>query len=154
MAEVVVDVLDSALGCSADLGKDVPPGARAVEVAPNRVEDANLAQLFRVFGRPARTATCDCERSTEPAIPQTLFLMSDPTVLKKITDGRLKGLLAEKKSDDDVIDELFLATVSRFPSDMEKQAALDHLKGSADRRAGFVDTVWALINTREFILNH
>jgi len=81
-------------------------------------------------------------------------LMSDPTVLKKITGGRLKKLLAEKKTDAEVIDELFLATLSRFPSDKEKQAGLDHVKESTDRQAGFVDTVWALINTREFILNH
>jgi hypothetical protein len=113
-----------------------------------------LSQVFRIFGRPARTTTCDCERSMEPAIPQTLFLMSDPTVLKKITEGRLKKLLAAKKTDEEVIEELFLATVSRFPGEKEKQAALDHLQGSTDRQAGFVDTVWALINTREFILNH
>jgi hypothetical protein len=154
MAEVVVDVLDAALGASEDFGKDVPPGVRAVEVAPNHVQDANLAQVFRIFGRPARTATCDCERSMEPAIPQTLFLMSDPTVLKKITDGRIKKLLAETKTDEEVIEELFLATVSRFPTEKEKQAALNHLKGSPDRQSGLVDTIWALINTREFILNH
>jgi hypothetical protein len=154
MAEVVVDVLNAALGTSEDFGPDAPAGARAIEVAPNRVRNAELAQIFRVFGRPARTSTCDCERSMEPAAPQTLFLMSDPHVLNKITGGRLKKLLEDKKTDEEVLEELFLATLSRFPSDKEKQAALDHLKESKDRQAGFVDTVWALINTREFILNH
>jgi hypothetical protein len=154
MAEVVVDVLNSALGTSEDFGPDAEAGARAIEVAPNRVRNPELAQIFRVFGRPARTSTCDCERSMEPAAPQTLFLMSDPHVLKKIASGRLKDLLAEKKTDGQVIDELFLATLSRFPSDKEKQAALDHLKNAKDRQAGFVDTVWALLNTREFIVNH
>ena len=82
-----MDVFDSALGVGGELRQRCAARRRAIEVAPNRVEDANLAQVFRIFGRPARTATCDCERSMEPAIPQTLFLMSDPTVLKKITDG-------------------------------------------------------------------
>lgn len=154
MAEVVVDVLNSALGTLEDFGQDAPAGARAIEIAPNRVRSPELAQIFRVFGRPARTSTCDCERSMEPAAPQTLFLMSDPHVLKKIAGGRLKALLADKKTDQEVIDELFLAALGRFPSDKEKQATLDHLKNAKDRQTGFVDATWALINTREFIVNH
>src|SRR5262249_55065814 len=102
----------------------------------------------------ARASTCDCERPKEPAVPQTLFLMTDPAVLKKITDGRLKTLLADKKTDEEGIEELFLATLGRFPDRPEKQAALEHVATAKDRRAGLVDTLWALINTREFILNH
>jgi hypothetical protein len=154
MAEVVVDVLNAALGTTEDFGPDAPTGARAIEVAPNRVGNAELARIFRIFGRPARTSTCDCERSMEPSAPQTLFLMSDPHVLNKITGGRLKKLLEDNNSDEEVLEELFLATLSRVPSDKEKQAARDHLKQSKDRQAGFIDTIWALINTREFILNH
>jgi hypothetical protein len=154
MAEEVADVLNAALGVKESFGPNVPPGARAIEIAPNRVQDAHLANIFRIFGRPARSTTCDCERSTEPAVPQTLFLMSDPVVVRKITTGRLKKLLEERQSDGEVVEELFLATLSRFPSETEKQAALEHVKAAKDRQAGFVDTLWALINTREFILNH
>src|SRR5262249_6897276 len=81
LAEVVVDVLNSALGTREDFGPDAPPGSRAVELAPNRVRAPHLARAFRVFGRPLRTSTCDCERPLEPAVPQTLFLMADPVVL-------------------------------------------------------------------------
>ena len=49
---------------------------------------------------------------------------------------------------------LFLATLSRFPGDKEKQAALAHLRASADKKKAYVDVLWALLNTREFILNH
>jgi hypothetical protein len=154
MAEEVADVLNAALGVKESFGPNVPSGARAIEIAPNRVQDAHLANIFRIFGRPPRTTTCDCERSTEPAVPQTLFLMSDPVVLKKITTGRLKKLLEEKQADGEVVEELFLATLSRFPGEAEKQEALEHVKAAKDRQAGFVDMLWALINTREFILNH
>src|SRR5262249_24575705 len=78
LAEVVVDVLNDALGTAEDLGPDVPPRSRAIEVASNRVRAAHLARVFRIFGRPVRTATCDCERPAAPAVPQTLFLMADP----------------------------------------------------------------------------
>jgi hypothetical protein len=154
MAEVVVDALDAALGVSEDFGPGLPPRSRAIEIAPNRVRNEHLATIFRTFGRPARTTTCDCERSAEPAVPQTLFLMSDPELLKKLTAGRLPKLLAEKRPDGEAIEELFLATLSRLPNDPERKAALAHLAEKKDRTKAFADVLWALINTREFILNH
>jgi len=154
LAEVVVDTLDAALGGTGDFGPDGQPGTRAIEIAPSRVRDARLARLFAVFGRPARVTLCDCERPREPALPQTLFLMTDEKLLKQIREGRLKRLLAAGKSDNEVVAELFLATLSRFPDSVEKRAALEQVKARSDRGAGFVDVVWALINTREFILNH
>jgi hypothetical protein len=154
MAEVVADALDAALGVAEDFGAGLPSGCRAIEVAPNRVQNEHLAMIFRTFGRPARTATCDCERSAEPAVPQTLFLMSDPILLKKLTTGRLPKLLAEKSTDGEVIEELFLATLSRLPDERETKAALGHVAGKKDRTRAFADVLWALINTREFILNH
>jgi hypothetical protein len=118
------------------------------------VQAPYAARVFRVFGRPARAATCDCERPTAPAVPQTLFLMSDPVLLRKIAGGRLGKLLKEARSDAQRVEELFLATLSRFPDRGERQAALEHLKDARDRQTAYVDLVWALINTREFILNH
>jgi hypothetical protein len=154
MAEVVADALDAALGVTEERGPGLPPRCRAIEAAPNRVQNEHLALIFRTFGRPARTTTCDCERSTDPAVPQTLFLMSDPVLLKKLTSGRLAKLLAEKRPDGDVVEELFLATLSRPPDEGERKAALTHIAGKKDRTRGCVDVLWALINTREFILNH
>jgi hypothetical protein len=153
-AEVVVDVLNAAQGTTEDFGPGKPPGSRAIEIAPNRVQNAHLANVFRIFGRPARSQSCDCERSMQPAVPQVLFLMSDPKVLEKITTGRLKTLLAQKLPDEKVIDELFLATLSRLPNATETRAALETVRSARDRPKAFVDVVWALINTREFCLNH
>src|SRR5207247_2528036 len=84
MAEVVVDVLDSALGTVENFGPDAPPGSHAIEVATNRVRAGHAARIFQVFGRPERTTTCDCQRPKEPSIPQTLFLMTDPELLDKM----------------------------------------------------------------------
>jgi hypothetical protein len=154
MAEVVVDVLNSALGTTENLGPDAPSGSRAIEVGSNFVRPPHLQQMFRLFGRPSRNAICDCERTRDVAINQTLFLMSDPVLLKKMDGGRLKGLLASKLADAQVVEELFLATLSRLPESAESKAALEAVGRAADRRAGFMDVLWALINTREFILNH
>ena len=54
MAEVLVDALNAALGVPGDFGPDAPKGARAIEIATNRVTSPDLARAFRVFGRPER----------------------------------------------------------------------------------------------------
>ncbi len=154
MAEVLVDALNDALGVPGDFGADAPRGARAIEVASNSVASAELARAFRIFGRPRRAAICDCERPKQPAVPQALFLMTDAGLLAKIRDGRLKGLLESDRRDAEVVEELFLASLSRRPSLDELDAALEHLRGRADRPAAMADVLWALINTREFVLNH
>jgi hypothetical protein len=110
--------------------------------------------VFRVFGRPQRSTTCDCERPTNPALPQTLFLMTEPALLKKLSSGRLSKLIAAKTSDAQIVDELFLATLSRLPDEGEKASALGRVTRAAGREAGLADVLWALVNTREFILNH
>ncbi len=153
MAEIVADALHDALGVRPDLGGDAPPGSRAIEVATNRARDRHLARVFRLFGRPERTAACDCERSSDPVLPQTLFLMTDPGLLTMIRGGRLARLLAQRNADAEVVEELFLATLSRFPDGDEKRWASEHL-ATKKREGAFVDIFWALINTREFILNH
>jgi hypothetical protein len=132
----------------------VAPGSKAVELAPNKLQNQQFANILRIFGRPPRTATCDCERATEPALPQTLYLMTDTSLLGKMTKGRLSTLLASKKSDDEILDDLFLATLTRLPTERERSIARQSLERATLRQAGFVNVVWALINTREFILNH
>ncbi len=156
MAEAVVDVLNAALGTSENWGNDAPSGCKAVEVGVSRLANANLMYAFRIFGRSARTAACDCERSPDPALPQKLFLMTDPQLLAKFQDGkgRLRQLLATNKDDDAMLEELFLATLSRYPTESDKRVFAEYRAKKTDRQAVFTDTLWALINTREFILNH
>ncbi len=154
MAEVVLDVLNSALGVTEKLGTDARDGSRAIEVGSSRVQNGNIAYAFRVFGRPARGSACDCERSSNPALPQTLYRMTDPSVLAKLPQGRLAALLKSKRSDREILDELFLASLTRLPTEQEVQSFETYRANTQNRQALFTDTLWALVNTREFILNH
>ena len=132
-----------------------PKGARAIEIATNRVASPDLARVFRIFGRPERAAVCDCERPGKPALPQTLFLMTDAALLEKIKSGRVQGRSPRSdRCDAEMVEELFLATLSRLPDADEARSALDHLRTRPDRASGLADVLWALINTREFVLNH
>jgi hypothetical protein len=93
----------------------------------------------------------------EPALPQTLFRMTDPGLLQKMRTptNRVALLLKDKnRSDEQVLDELFLATLTRHPQPDEIATFQAHRKTTSDRAGAFTDVVWALINTREFILNH
>jgi len=156
MAEVVVDVLNAALGTSETFNNDAPSGAKMIEVGASRLANGNLNYVLRIFGRPPRTTACDCERAMDPALPQTLYRMTDQSILQKLRQkgNRVQQLLSTKKSDEEICEELFLATLTRPPSAAEKAALLKHREEEPNREAAFVDALWALINTREFILNH
>ncbi len=156
MAEAVVDVLNSALGTVEKFGPDIKAGSKAVEVGASQLQNPALAYAFRIFGRPPRTSACDCERAMEPALPQRLFLMTDATMLAKFNEpqGRLQTLLNSKQSDEVILNELFLATLTRQPNERERKAFAAYVQTVPNRRTAFSDTLWALINTREFILNH
>jgi Protein of unknown function (DUF1549)/Protein of unknown function (DUF1553) len=156
MAEVVVDVLNSALGITEAFGNDAPSNVHMVQVGASRIANGNLNYVLRIFGRPPRTTACDCERAMDPALPQTLYRMTDQSILGKLRqkDGRLPQLLRSKKTDAEIFEELFLAALTRFPTASEKEAFEQHRASETNRETAFVDALWALINTREFILNH
>lgn len=156
MAEQVVDVLNSALGVDEQFGNDAPAGVKMSEVGASRLNNANLAYVLRIFGRPPRTTACDCERAMEPALPQTLFRMTDPSLTTKLRSAtnRASLLAKSKQPDDKIVEELFLATLSRKPLEKESAKAVEFLKGATNRTEALQDILWALINTREFILNH
>jgi len=154
LAEALVDSLNSALEATDDFGADAPPGSQAIELAPNRFADPQVNELFRILGRGDRKSLCECDRITGPTLRQPLLLMSHWRVLEKIGRGRLARLLREQKSDDEIIDECYLATLSRLPDAAERDFALDHIAASEDRAEALFDLVWALVNTREFVTNH
>ncbi len=156
-AEQVVDVLNAAMGVEEKFtGQEAAPdGTKMVELGSSRLS-GSVAYALRIFGRPPRTTACDCERATEAALPQTLFRMTDPAVMAKFTaaDGRVLKLAKSKMSDEELAEEAFLATLSRLPKATEKADAVAHLKSAKNRTEGVTDLIWALVNTREFILNH
>jgi hypothetical protein len=161
MAEVVVDVLNAALGTQETWAtSEAPAGSRAIEVGASRVTNANVNHVFRVFGRSPRAATCDCERSSEPALPQKLYLLADPNLLAKLKSGsaRITQILKEHADDRAALDELFLTALARPASDSDWKVFQAYKekkgKGPGARRELFADVMWALINTSEFIFNH
>jgi hypothetical protein len=156
MAEVMVDVLNAALGVTEKFGPEAPEGSHAIEVGASRVQNASVNYVFRIFGRPPRTSACDCERAMAPGLSQKLYLLADPSIQEKVQSprGRVARLMATVRDQDQAIEELFLASLSRLPTAKERKEFAAYRAQAKDARSAFTDTLWALINTNEFVFNH
>lgn len=155
-AEQVIDAVAQATGVPPQFdAKDAPPGTRAIEIAPSRLTGSD-AYALTIFGRPQRQQNCDCERSSQPGLPQTLYLFNDSDLLSKIRKpgGRLEKLLAESADNQRLVEELYLWTLSRWPSDTERGEAFKYLGTGENRRELAEDLFWALLNHREFLVNY
>jgi hypothetical protein len=118
------------------------------------------------FGKPQRETNCDCERVVVPTLLQTLYVRNDPEMLARI-EGRRDEMpawiteLREASSQnfsggklDSLITEVFLRTVSRPPAPNEMQQARADIASAKDPISGLRDLLWAMLNTREFSVNH
>jgi hypothetical protein len=156
-AEVVVDAINQATGSEERYSQNIAPaGTRAIALAPTRLGVNGPAYALQIFGRPLRTQTCDCERSQDAGLPQAMYLINDSDVNAKIgaANGRLARQLKQVTDDKKMVEDLYLSTVSRYPTVEELQRALVYVAKAGDRKAGFEDVLWSLINLREFVFNH
>jgi hypothetical protein len=113
--------------------------------------------FLKLFGRPVRASVCECERSNEPSIAQALHLMNAPEIVAKIhaRKGTARQLAESKLTAPEIIAELYLAVLCRFPTANETEVLLELFKeAGADRRAAVEDALWALFNTKEFVYIH
>jgi hypothetical protein len=108
--------------------------------------------FLRAFGQPRRETPCVCERVNEPAIDQVLHLLNGGQVLPQITHAA--GQYDAIADNGALVDELYLAILSRFPRETERQPILAHLQKASARRLALEDVIWALLNTREFLVAH
>ncbi|MCA9068160.1 MAG: DUF1549 domain-containing protein [Planctomycetaceae bacterium] len=154
-AEVLLDgmsqVLDVPTKFSGGPG-DFPVGTRAIALP-----DENVPMSFLdVFGRPARTSACECERSDAPALAQALELVNSAEIQRKLTakDGTVARLAANDESPADNIRQVFLTTLARPPSEEELSTAVDFVNSEEDRSEAYRSLLWSLMATNEFLLNH
>ena len=87
---------------------------------------------------------------------QALHLMNSDFVQNKVaTDGgRIAKLLEAKKSDSEIVEELYLIAFSRLPTPEERERAELAIAAAPNRKEGLEDLLWALLNSREFLFIH
>jgi hypothetical protein len=150
-AEELADALDFATGTK-EKYPGLPPGTRAMQLPDSEVRSFFLD----VFGRPARKISCECERSGQPNIAQALHLLNGDFLNRKIasSSGRIETLFKTQTPLPAVVEELYLAAISRPPRPKELEKALAWLKTAPSSKDGAQDLLWVLLNSREFLFNH
>jgi hypothetical protein len=151
-AEQLLDAIGAATG-SAEKFSGLPLGTPAVALPDGEFRHPFLA----AFGRPARAMACACERDADTNLGQALQLIGGRLVQDKIHSdtGRVAQLIAAGQSNRAVVEELFLATLSRYPTEQERQALVQRLDSAPPKRRQVAeDILWALINHKEFLFQH
>lgn len=148
-AETLLDAIADVTQTSVEMD-GMPGGTRAMEVWTHRAS----SDFLDAFGRPDPNQDPPCERTPDATVVQALHLMNAPDLQRKIaTDtGRAKTLSASPKAPAEIIDELYLATYSRLPTEDERSALIAEFeKPGTDRKVLVEDLLWSLINSPEFV---
>ena len=152
-AEVLLDAISQVTSVPT-VFKDQPANTRAIQLP-----DASVASYFLdTFGRPDRLLTCTCERSDEPSMTQVLHLTNGKTIQEKLEakEGRVSALLDLKASDDQVVESVYLAALSRYPNQAERQRLSAVLAETAvdEKRVAIEDLFWSVLTSKEFLFQH
>lgn len=150
-AESLLDAITVATGSRPNF-PDVPEDFTAQQLPDPHVGKGGFLDMF---GRPERESSCECERRSDLSLPQAMNLVNGPTLAEAVADpeGRLAEAILAGKSDRELVEELYLAALSRFPSPVEMDSALTYMRSASGRAAQAQDLLWALINSNSFLFN-
>lgn len=113
--------------------------------ARNRNSRDSFAGFFRGEDNAPPTAF-------EVGVPQVLRMMNSQDMQR---GSRVVGILLQKSKDPAVIiEQLFLATLTRRPTDAERALVMKHVQSFPDANKALHDVVWSLLNCSEFVSNH
>ena len=120
--------------------------------------------FLTTFGKPNRLLVCECERSNQVSLGQSLAMTNGVEIRDKISandnriDGYLKAIQANRAGDPNgmnetqVVEDLFIRALCRPPSERESRIAVDAIQTSQEPRGVLEDLLWALLNSKEFMM--
>ncbi len=158
-AEVLIDAINKVTGTSDLYTSAIPepftfiPANKPAIALP----DGSITSSFlELFGRPARATGMENERVNKPLPPQCMHLLNSSHIQRKLEDGPvLKMLLNPNRKQQEIVEELYLTILSRFPTAAEAERVDAYIKsGVVKGREAGVDLAWALINSDEFLYRH
>ena len=158
-AEQTLDAISQVLDVSAKFG-GYPDGTRAVQLAgvrngghrysPPETGDKFLA----LFGKPSRLQTCECERTGETTLAQTMEMVSGELITELLRDpeNRVADSMQSSETATQFIDNFWWSALSRPPTNEEAASMLEHVTKSSDPKSALQDIAWAVLNSNEFLL--
>jgi len=162
-AEVLYDAVNTLLDVESTFAGQAA-GTRAVALPDNSYNQSTY--FLSVFGRPDSSSACECERTQEASLAQSLHLLNAADIQTQLSrgDGRAERLTKDVRPDDDKITDLYHIALSREPSPVEVRLARSHLdkkmmgktgeQALKGKKEAYEDILWALLNTKEFLFNH
>src|SRR5262249_33316601 len=150
-AEPLLDAIDAVTAMPTKFDK-VPLGTRAIELP-----DAQYTNYFlSVFGKPKREAVCECERVSDPNLAQALHTLNSDVIAAKIgnAQGRVAKLMEAKKPPEQIVEELYLAALSRRPTPAEQAECKKLLAEAPNPKSFYEDLTWSLMNSKQFLFVH
>jgi hypothetical protein len=161
-AEEIHDAIIQATGVPANYpirsrtGTVLPPVQWAMQLPDTRepLSNRRIRQFLDSFGRGDRDQT---PRSEEGSPLQALNLMNHDFVMSRINAGNRNSTIGRILRDTDdsaeIIRQLYLATLSRFPTARET-ALLLPMMGQLGNRDGAESLQWVLMNKLDFVFNY
>ncbi|MSR66689.1 MAG: DUF1553 domain-containing protein, partial [Pedosphaera sp.] len=181
-AEIVMDAISQATASTEALPKfsanvmERAIGPNVTAYGRGNGQRGSTDYALALFGKPIRETNCDCERTADPTLLQTIYTRNDPEFLARIETARRnvpswieelnKAAAAASKvrptvpdvkpelNIEKLITEVFLRTVSRVPTANELKQGKADIAAAKDTITGVRDLLWAMLNTREFMVNH
>ncbi len=143
-AEPLLDAVCQVTGTSDQFASwiPVPPtimplGSRAIQLFDGDIKNP----LLDLFGRPLRDTPYECERKVGGSVRQSLHLVNSDHFEGKLAGSpNLQRLLAANKPDAEIVEELYLATLSRLPRPEEVQKFADYMSGAGKTTAPQLET--------------
>lgn len=135
-------------------------GTRAIQLFDAKIS----SQSLDILGRCSRDQSCESDGGPgNGGLSTQLHLMNGQLINRKLASekGRLRKLIKNFTSNDEILEEFYLLSFSRFPTNPEMDFWLKTIesgdKNNDDGKARLEqleDFVWGLLNSKEFLLNH
>ncbi len=154
-AEVLFDAVCQATDSPATFN-GLPRDSHSPHRAIMLPDESFQSYFLDVFGRPQRISACECERVSEANLAQALHLLNSEEIQSKVSrpGGRADRLVKDPRAEAEKVTELFLWTVGHAPNEKQLKLALEHLQANGkNKKTGYENILWALINTKEFVFN-
>ena len=120
--------------------------------SPEDVNNGEAKSFLRAFGQANRE---QFDRQPGGSILQAMTLMNSPFLTRRVmaANGSLvEQLVMSSKTGAEIVDELYLATLSRRPPPQEQRLAVSWVE--KDRKQGAEDLHWSLLNKLDFVFNY
>ena len=127
------------------------------ETAASQLPDPHVGRdgFLDLFGRPSRESACECERRTDLSLPQALNLINGKTISDAVADpkGRVATSILAGRSEQEMVEDFYLATLSRPPTRTELENGIKYLS-AGPRATRAQDLLWALLNSKGFLYSY